>query len=355
MGRASSLSYDLLKRQSLTSIRHLDGVYSLLNDTTLGISYMNQSLIPVISSADGFLSKAQRAAFWNFAREDYLAAYINHRRTRLDTENLIMWHRAGLALKGIGNSTTLDIDTIAIGPLALASNTLVYLLSKVMNAIATEAREDISMTGASQQNQNAEATGSNSSERNRILSSNSWTALWDRLQNDLSLWHTHLPPQFHTCIRLQPGLRHHEEPSLELTEYRIPFPELYYNVPICAATMQHYHFARILLLLNQLPNAESSRDPMLGHLRGYRRVSKELDSHVREICGIALARPPGAVRIHMLQPLYLAGLIVEGEEERRLVLELLHEIEEDLGWATQHRIQALRAEWGWETSYPLDQ
>jgi hypothetical protein len=69
--------------------------------------------------------------------------------------------------------------------------------------------------------------------------------------------------------------------------------------------------------------------------------------HSHEICGIALARPEGSVRIHQVQPLFVAGQCMTEDRERRVVLDLLRGIEADLGWATDYRVKLLLKEWGW--------
>src|SRR5689334_2691641 len=76
-----------------TGFRHLDGFKALLESKILP-----QAVISLPRPrADPFISmKAGRAAFWNFARADYLAAYVNHSKTRLDPDELTMWKAAGL-------------------------------------------------------------------------------------------------------------------------------------------------------------------------------------------------------------------------------------------------------------------
>ena len=69
--------------------------------------------------------------------------------------------------------------------------------------------------------------------------------------------------------------------------------------------------------------------------------------HAREICGIALSRPEGSVRIFSIQALYVAGCCLRERKEREVVVELLRGIERDLGWNTSYRVEALVREWGW--------
>jgi hypothetical protein len=67
--------------------RHLSGMKSLLDEANV-----------MVMPTGGKPSRAQVAAFWNFSRCDYLAAYINHTKTRLHTEDLPLWRSAGLLL-----------------------------------------------------------------------------------------------------------------------------------------------------------------------------------------------------------------------------------------------------------------
>jgi hypothetical protein len=49
----------------------------------------------------------------------------------------------------------------------------------------------------------------------------------------------------------------------------------------------------------------------------------------------------------MLLPLYIAGMCLEADEERRVLLELLRAIEQDTGCSTEGRCVELMGEWGW--------
>ena len=300
----------------------------------------------------------QRAAFWNFAREDYLAAYINRTRTRMDTEDITIWQAAGLHLRDSNYteltdfSTNMYADSSAPVQLDVISNTLVWLLSRIMNFLALEV-DNVEHANEKHSGQ----IEPDQSMRQQTIKLQNLAALWSTLWRDLNTWSANLPPTFRPCAILQPQPQQQQQEQQDQTPYpptipRKPFPEIYYNVPMRAATMQHFHFASILLLLHQPRDMNTSSNSMVTRLHDYRHISEQVDRHIREICGIALSRPPAAVRIHMLQPLYLAGLIVERQEERQLVVELLRDIETDLGWATQYRVDALRTEWGWENGYP---
>lgn len=115
-------------------------------------------------------------------------------------------------------------------------------------------------------------------------------------------------------------------------------------MPVCAATVQLYHFARILLLLHkpQDPLNESGEV-----LESFLASSAKALTHAHQIIGIALGRPPPAVRVEMLLPLYIAGVCLEDDEERRVLLELLRAIEMDTGCETEGRCRELTRRWEW--------
>jgi hypothetical protein len=85
-------------------------------------------------------------------------------------------------------------------------------------------------------------------------------------------------------------------------------------------------------------------------LQAFLVSSAEALKHAHRIIGIALGRPPPAVRVEMLLPLYVAGVCLEDDEERRVLLELLRAIEMDTGCETEGRCQELTRRWEWSTS-----
>lgn len=114
--------------------------------------------------------------------------------------------------------------------------------------------------------------------------------------------------------------------------------EVFFTMPICAATMQLYHFARILLLLNP-PTIQTT---------AHNYSSTSAIKHAHSIIGIALGRPPPAVRVEMLLPLYIAGVCLDDDEERTVLLELLRAIEMDTGCETEGRCLELTRRWEWD-------
>jgi hypothetical protein len=283
--------------------RHLSGVKSLLDEANV-----------MVMPTGGKPSRAQVAAFWNFARCDYLTAYINHTKTRLDTEDLPLWRSAGLLLDEESlltprpSSHTKNYYVEDEMRVDMISNALVWLLSKLMNYLAACA----------------------GTQGNNVPG-------WKKLDHELEGWFNSLPESFNPS-----GILNSDPESADLTGKTLS--EMFYSIPLCAVTMQHYHFARIILLLHKPRGLSSS---VREQLQEVREIPDKIKYHSREICGIALGRPPGYVRIHMLQPLFLAGQCLEEQEERKIILGILRGIELDLGWAAEYRVKELLAEWGW--------
>ncbi len=162
------------------------------------------------------------------------------------------------------------------------------------------------------------------------------------MSSDAALWTG--SRSYHTLSGPVQGLVGLHLNTMALCQTYLLFSEICFSILMRAASVQHYHFTRILLSLHQ-PVTTLQGHSTVDRLRRYRNISEEVDHHAREICGIALANSPWAVRIHMLQPLYLSGLCLEHRKERETILELLRGIEAELGWTTSHRVDRLQADW----------
>lgn len=277
----------------------------------MAVSANQQDQLQIIPS----ITVGRQASFWNFARADYQAAYINRQKTLLDTEDRQLWRNCGLQIQDDG-SLYVNPHQIRSEPLhcrqiaQLVAHTLLYLVLRVVNYLALD----------SDQNDAARQT------------------MWEQLSAQLDIWYGNLPETFRPCAQIRYPLQmrsHRNGGSSQLTE-------VFFSIKQCAAAVQLYHFARILLLLNK-PSLRSG----MSRLKAYREVSTEAIKHAREIVGIALGRPHPAVRVEMHLPLYVAGGCLEADEERRVVLELLKAIEKDTGCSTDVKVRSLVDEWGW--------
>lgn len=288
--------------------RHLTGLKSLLT----AVDANEQEQVQLIPS----LTVGRRASFWNFARADYQAAYINRQKTLLDTEDLQMWRNCGLQIQADGSlyadPTTIKNDPLNCRELAqLVSHTMIWLVLRVTNYLASDSDQTPSVRHHS----------------------------WMELTAQLDAWFGNLPETFRPCaqIRYPLQMRLHRGGSSQLTE-------VFFSINQCAAAIQLYHFVRILLLLNKPSQAGIG---VTSRLQAYREISAEAIKHAREIVGIALGRPHPAVRVEMNLPLYVAGGCLETDEERKVVLELLRAIEIDTGCSTEVKVRSLIDEWGW--------
>ena len=291
------------------------------------------------------LSDGRRAVFWNFARQDMLAAFINSASTRLDTTDLAMWRQAGLRLTSGGliapsDPQHPDYTPENAMPDDLIANALIWLLGKLINFIAAGdgLPHSISPMGFG-------------FRQNELLE------YWGNIDTQLRVWYEGLPCSFRATAALNAS----DAVGLDR--------ELWYSRPMCASTMQSYHFARIQLLHNK-PHV-STATPVLSVAQpnssglslavrhaSYASILQQSRSHAKEIVAIGLGRSDEGTRIHSVQPLWTAGLVLGGASDgelsgvndetwswRRIIVGLLRDIERDMGWASEYRVQSLLSLW----------
>jgi len=167
---------------------------------------------------------------------------------------------------------------------------------------------------------------------------------WNDLWFDLDGWYAEVPAYFKPYVRYQPS----GHIGVAVGSPEVPFCEILFTTPVAGATMIHYHFTCILLLLKK-PIEQLSP---VAQLKSYRDLAKEVENHCLEICGIAAGRPSAAARIQIIQPLVLAGQCLEGHQKRKGVIQLLREIEFDIGWPTGQLITQLQQYWGGDDTLP---
>ena len=307
--------------------RHLDGTKSLLE-------IIASSVMPLQapqSMPRTFISRARQAAFWNFARQDFLSALITERQTRLDPADIPMWRDAGLAIdqNGLVEPSNLSRNGLPEGPDVMKedmiSNALIWIMDKVVNyAVAADTGPGLGRETWEGINQQA------------------LMQTWSDLYQQLAVWHTGLPDSFKPCAQLYP-----QTMSESVRGAATVFPEIWYNNPMCASTMQSYHMALMILLLNMPQQSTIGKTTYFKRLSSYKNITHDIEAHAIAICGIAVSRPESAVRIHSIHPLFTAGQSLGGTRERLEVVRLLQDIEADTGWTTDYRVRRLYEEWGW--------
>ena len=316
---------------ALNPSQHSDGFQSLLQDAVrppdrVGSGDNASALHP---------RRGGRAAFWNFAQYDIATAWANHTTTRLDPEQLDLFRVAGLPLP-----KSSDVSPSAMNYCGglfegldaqredVISYTLIWLTIKIVNFVAPH--------------QQPYSEGHDLSLRPKIVESGSSSTkssrsqTWHELFEFLDTWHRELPMTFepYASVPLDP---HEKSENLD-------FSKLFFSIPLCAAALQLFHFAKILLILNQ-PMLQGDGNPAK-RLRAFRNASEDSVFHSRQICGIALGRPSPSVQRQMVQSLYLAGLCFEAQIDQDVVLRVLRDIEASTGCSTRSQIEALEVEWG---------
>ncbi|KEF56379.1 uncharacterized protein A1O9_07960 [Exophiala aquamarina CBS 119918] len=301
---------------------------------------------PTSSISNIQLTAAKRSIFWNFARQDFLSAFIGETRTRLDPGDVQLWRKVGIHVDENGillqNKNLRDFRTNDAGRETLhsddgveveedmISNSMIWLLGKIVNFLAAGDGiypGDFELPTARQQR--------------FAIPQEELLGRWNLLQQELQTWYDSLPSTFAPCARTKLASQDTQDSPIDLPN----FEKVWYSIPMCAATMQYYHMARIILLVNRPQESTAIKSSITARLWSYRMIQEEAQYHSREICGISLSNLPDAVRIHSLQPLFVAGQCLSETFERRAVLGILSSIQKDLGWATGYRMRKLEEEW----------
>lgn len=188
---------------------------------------------------------------------------------------------------------------------------------------------------------------------------------WHEMDKQLRVWYEGLPPSFRAI-----AVGTDEASRLE---------ERWFPRPMCASAMQTYHFTRVQLLMNKPhistgsplprrpPTAETGNNTgqmdtsstpgssLAARHASYASILQQCRFHAREIVAISLGRADEGTRIHSVQPLWTAGLVLgargedgvsaETEMWRRTVVDFLRGVERDMGWACEYRVQDLLSVW----------
>ncbi|KAH7129859.1 hypothetical protein B0J13DRAFT_563430 [Dactylonectria estremocensis] len=284
--------------------------------------------------------------FWSLARQDFLCAFISETQTRLDLKDIRLWQNAGLAADEYGfllpfsppNFT--DVRTLADVEEDTKANELTWLLGKIANYLT------------SGDALNPEDYALPQGQRPVIgVTQEQLLERWNMLFTELQSWHARLPSTFTASARTKASSRtRYQQHDISSAI----FDQIWYDLPLCAATMQSYHMAMILLLVNRPQESTAIRSTVSARLKSYRYIQSGVLRHAKEICGISLANPTDPVRINSLHSLFVAGQVFHEDREQNAVLELLTGIERDLGWTTSYHTAKLIDEWTRGRNIDLD-
>ncbi|KAF5249490.1 hypothetical protein FANTH_5183 [Fusarium anthophilum] len=273
----------------------------------------------------------QGPILWSLARQDLLCAFISETQTRLDLKDVRLWQNAGLATTEDGTlmpfspPCSADIRTAADIEEDTKSNELTWLIGKLSNHLTSgDAINPSDYALPLGQRPTIGVTQERLLER------------WKMLLKEFKKWHDSLPSTFKPYART---------PYPSSGSCFSSFTQIWYELPICAATMQNYHMAMILLLVNQPQESTFIRSTVSARLKSYRQIQREVRHYAREICGVSLAEPSDPVRANSVQALFVAGQVFYEKDEQEAVLKLLDDIERDLGWTTRFHRAKLVDEW----------
>ncbi|KAJ9264198.1 hypothetical protein DTO212C5_7257 [Paecilomyces variotii] len=292
--------------------------------------------VPVHSSIVIPQTAVKGPIFWSLARQDLLCAFISETPTRLDLKDMRLWQNAGLATDENGDflpyspSDVMESQNTSGLEEDMKSNELTWILGKIANHLTAG---------------DALVPTNNTVPRHQRLliglSQEHLLERWNMLMADLDRWHDSLPASFTPTARTR--RLGSAASGFELSFDT--FDQIWFDLPLCAATMQSYHQAKILLFANEPQESTAIRSTVSARLRSYRHALREAVYHAREVCGISLANSTDSFRVNSVQALFVAGQVFQEPCEQDAVLELLSGIEKDLGWTTRYHMAKLNDEW----------
>lgn len=158
--------------------------------------------------------------------------------------------------------------------------------------------------------------------------------------------------------RLYAAVRHLLEPDIiDVAEdmgtrasVNTPLEKAWFLSSTSAMAATYFHMAKILLLKSMPGDLFAAMSASPGGAPdwsvAYPKLHQQMASHARRILAIALGSPPIAVRLHMLQPLYVAGRCLSDVHHQDVLLDVLRGMEVKMGMATGYRVKDLLREWG---------
>ncbi|KAE8151904.1 hypothetical protein BDV25DRAFT_171028 [Aspergillus avenaceus] len=299
------------------------------------LNEVSQMTINLSNPLDHSRDHGRRSIFWSFARQDVISAFVHETQTFLNLDDRTLWNGFGLDTSDFGISMSKqelshfsppEIWREGSSPEESVSNAMTWILGRIINYITSG--DSLNPLDFSRPT------------RRQAFFSVSQEALlerWCLLNTDLRRWYQSRPPTFNPSARSR--ITAADGCSSDVAA---AFERTWYNVPMCAAAMQSYYMGRILLLMNRPQESTAIRSTVASRLKCYQDTERHVLNHSRQICGISLSMPPEAVRIHSLQPLYVAGQCFSRPHERQTVLDLLLGVERDLGWTVTYYVNKLR-------------
>ncbi|KAK6361884.1 hypothetical protein TWF730_005596 [Orbilia blumenaviensis] len=226
------------------------------------------------------------AAFWAWYRQDVLAAFRERRQTFIteDTWNLDTSYES---------MCTLREDELG--------NRVMFILGQIINYCA---KDEI------------EKNEHNITERLRRA---------EVLEKKLEDWKRCLPDSY--------------EPLTRMKDKDDIFEALWYSPACCGIAVQVYYFAKIMLMMHKPQPPSQDR---YHHFLAAQRLYKQC---TQMIIGISLADVDESYHLISLQCLYAAGLVLDGKEERKILSNLIREVQHRTGRLTYYLVDELQKLW----------
>jgi hypothetical protein len=158
----------------------------------------------------------------------------------------------------------------------------------------------------------------------QVTNAEAYTTAWLQLFHRIEEWFSRRPPQMQSLVSIKSS-----DPA-----FPSPFPTVLYSSASGIAGTQFAHTAAILMLQRK------PRDVTLD------KNVRSILWHARQICGIALSNEHHGCWTNAVQPVWVAGRLMSHPMEHSAIVHLLEKIEQETGWATQWRIDDLKAHWG---------
>ncbi|KAL4946585.1 hypothetical protein BDV06DRAFT_233151 [Aspergillus oleicola] len=276
---------------------HIDGAFRLLKPHLADpVAFRISDMIPQPL-------RALDAAFWFFAVNDMLNAFVIRGKTRIDPNDLVLWRSMGLPLDDYGRLATNSPREAHLEIVLFKA--LVRLMCQLLNADLANGEQ------------------------------------WAMKTEELDRWQASVPSSLYVPITWPPA-------DASPTNSADPFTrETWFASDICAITLAFYHMSRMILLANRPVDLSisDSQGPS-DHLGSYNTLQQDLRKHAMEIIPIMHATPSETVQKYMLQPLYVAGRSLTDDKERSSLRRILRDMGDNFGLFTDYRVQDLCEEWG---------
>jgi hypothetical protein len=158
----------------------------------------------------------------------------------------------------------------------------------------------------------------------QVVDAEAYGIAWQQLFSRIEEWFARRPPQMQPLVSIRSS-----DPA-----FSSPFPTVLYSSASGIAGTQFAHTSAILMLQRKPRGLELSRSV------------RSILWHARQICGIALSNEHHGCWTNAVQPVWVAGRLMSHPMEHSAIVHLLERIERETGWATQWRIDDLKAHWG---------